>query len=127
MSACRRRLRIALQLGSIVLTVFSAAAARAQTPTGAAAKSAQPVAAEYPPHSFVESSEMMNSYNGNVTTDANGSALVQLPDAFSALNRDFSYQLTVIGTFAQSIVAEKMADNHSASRPACRTSRSAGR
>jgi hypothetical protein len=96
----------------MVLTVFSAAAARAQTPSGAAATSAQFVATEFPPHSFVESPEMMNIYNGNVTTDANGSALVLLPESFSALNRDFRYQLTVIGTFAQSIVAEKMTDNH---------------
>ena len=48
-------------------------------------------------HSFVESPDMMNVYNGNVTTDAKGYAVVQLPDWFEALNRDFRYQLTVIG------------------------------
>ena len=67
---------------------------------------------KYLSHSFVESPDMMNIYNGNVTTDANGDATVQLPGYFSALNRDFRYQLTVIGTFAQSIVAEKLRDNH---------------
>jgi hypothetical protein len=67
---------------------------------------------KYLSHSFVESPDMMNIYNGNVTTDGNGDALVQLPGYFDALNRDFRYQLTVIGTFAQGIVAEKVKDNH---------------
>jgi hypothetical protein len=54
---------------------------------------------------------MMNVYNGNITTDANGMAVVELPDYFMSLNRDFRYQLTVIGTFAQAIIKEKMANN----------------
>ena len=49
----------------------------------------------------------MNVYNGNVTTDANGDATVILPDYFEALNRDFLYQLTVIGQFAQAIVKDR--------------------
>ncbi len=63
-------------------------------------------------HSFVESPDMMNIYNGNVTTDASGEAAVQLPDWFETLNRDFRYQLTVIGQFAQAIVAGKVASHH---------------
>ncbi len=59
-------------------------------------------------HSFVESPDMMNIYNGNVVTDANGDAEVRLPDYFESLNKDFRYQLTVIGTFAQAIIAEKI-------------------
>ena len=47
-------------------------------------------------HSFVESPDMMNIYNGNVTTDLRGYATIQLPEYFEALNRDFRYQLTVI-------------------------------
>jgi hypothetical protein len=62
-------------------------------------------------HSFVESPDMMNIYNGNITTDANGDAVVTLPDWFQALNKDFRYQLTVVGTFAQVIVAEKLKGN----------------
>ena len=62
-------------------------------------------------HSFVESPDMMNIYNGNVTTDASGQAIVELPEWFDALNRDFRYQLTVIGTFARAIVLEKIKDN----------------
>jgi hypothetical protein len=62
-------------------------------------------------HSFVESPDMMNIYNGNVTTDEAGFATVILPDWFEALNRDFRYQLTVIGQFAQVMVAEEVQDN----------------
>ncbi len=62
-------------------------------------------------HSFVESPDMMNIYNGNATTDGRGSAVVQLPEWFETLNRDFRYQLTVIGQFSQAIVASKVA-NH---------------
>jgi hypothetical protein len=62
-------------------------------------------------HSFIESPDMMNVYNGNVTTDANGDAEITLPDWFEALNRDFRYQLTVVGQFAQAMVASKIAAN----------------
>ena len=62
-------------------------------------------------HSFVESPDMKNIYNGNVTTDATGSAIVTLPDYFEALNRDFRYQLTVLGQFAQAIVSREIAGN----------------
>ena len=62
-------------------------------------------------HSFVESPDMMNIYNGNVTTDENGDATVTLPDWFETLNKDFRYQLTVIGTFAQAIVANEVKGN----------------
>jgi hypothetical protein len=63
-------------------------------------------------HSFVESPDMMNIYNGNVTTDAKGKATVTLPDYFDALNKDFRYQLTVVGgTFAQAIVSKEVSGN----------------
>ncbi len=66
---------------------------------------------KYLSHSFVESPDMMNIYNGNITTDTNGRAVVELPDYFAALNRDFRYQLTVVGQFAQAMVAEEVKDN----------------
>lgn len=62
-------------------------------------------------HSFVESPDMMNVYNGNIVTDEKGYATVKLPKWFETLNRDFRYQLTVLGQFAQAIVAEKIHDN----------------
>jgi hypothetical protein len=65
----------------------------------------------YLAHASIESSEMMNVYSGNLTTDAQGEATVQLTDWFEALNRDFRYQLTVIGQFAQAIIARKI-ENH---------------
>lgn len=61
-------------------------------------------------HSFVESPDMMNIYHGNVTTDAQGAAVVQPPEWFDALNRDFRYQLTVIGQFAQAMMASELAN-----------------
>ena len=62
-------------------------------------------------HSFVESPDMMNVYNGNVTTDQHGLATIILPNYFQALNRDFRYQLTVLGQFAQAIVLSEIHDN----------------
>ncbi len=62
-------------------------------------------------YTSVESPDMMNIYNGNITTDANGDAIVTMPNYFEALNKDFRYQLTVIGTFAQAIVMEKIKGN----------------
>ncbi|MGZ5393773.1 MAG: hypothetical protein ACXWD3_18615, partial [Mycobacterium sp.] len=66
---------------------------------------------KYLSHSFVESPDMMNIYNGNVTTDATGSATITMPAYFEALNRKFRYQLTVLGQFAQAIVSRKVAGN----------------
>jgi len=62
-------------------------------------------------HSFVESPDMKNIYDGNVTTDENGEAVIHLPEWFESLNRDFRYQLTAMGVFAQAIVAEKIKGN----------------
>jgi len=63
---------------------------------------------KYLVHSSVESSEMMNIYTGNVTTDTRGEAVVNLQEWFETLNGDFRYQLTVIGQFAQAIVGSKI-------------------
>jgi hypothetical protein len=59
-------------------------------------------------HSFVESPDMMNIYNGNVVTDASGTAIVTMPSWFEALNTDFRYQLTAIGQPAQAWVAAEI-------------------
>jgi hypothetical protein len=66
---------------------------------------------KYLRHSFVESPDMLNVHNGNVTTDANGEVTVVLPHYFEATNQDFRYQLTVIGKFAQAIVAHEIRNN----------------
>jgi hypothetical protein len=60
-------------------------------------------------HSFVESPDMMNVYNGNIVLDARGEAWVEMPDWFEALNSDYRYQLTPIGGAAPRLhIAEKI-------------------
>jgi hypothetical protein len=61
-------------------------------------------------HSFVESPDMLNIYDGVVTADATGEATVALPSWFMALNRDFRYGLTPIGEFAPLYIKAKVAD-----------------
>jgi hypothetical protein len=51
----------------------------------------------YLQHSFVESPDMKNIYDGTVRTNAKGFATVKLPAYFQALNTDFRYQLTILG------------------------------
>jgi hypothetical protein len=48
-------------------------------------------------HSFVESPDMKNVYDGVVVLDNKGKAEIELPDWFGILNKDFRYQLTAIG------------------------------
>ncbi len=55
-------------------------------------------------HAAVESDEVLNLYTGNVRTDAEGFAPVELPEWFETVNTDFRYQLTVVGQFAQAVV-----------------------
>jgi len=62
-------------------------------------------------HSFVESPDMKNIYDGVATLNANGEATIEMPDWFGLLNRDFRYQLTCIGGFAPVYIAEKLANN----------------
>ena len=67
---------------------------------------------KYLEHSFVESPDMMNIYNGIVVLDAKGEAAVSLPDYFQALNSDFRYQLTAIGAPGPNLyIAEEISGN----------------
>ena len=62
-------------------------------------------------HSFVESSEMKNVYDGVVALDPAGQVEVELPAWFEAVNRDFRYQLTPIGAPAPGLhIARKVSD-----------------
>ncbi len=63
-------------------------------------------------HSFVESPDMMNVYNGNIILNERGEAKVEMPEYFAALNRDFRYQLTPIGSFSELYVAEEIEENY---------------
>jgi hypothetical protein len=66
---------------------------------------------KYLQHASLESNEVLNYYSGNVVTGNTGKAVVQLPAYFEAINTDYRYQLTVIGTFAQAIVSKKIQNN----------------
>ena len=66
---------------------------------------------KYLNHSFVESPEMKNIYDGVVVLDASGERWVELPEWFEALNKDYRYQLTCIGGFAQVYIAREISDN----------------
>jgi hypothetical protein len=61
-------------------------------------------------HSFVESPDMKNIYDGTIVTDASGAAVVTMPAWFEALNTDFRYQLTTIGQPAQAWIASEIAN-----------------
>jgi hypothetical protein len=66
---------------------------------------------KYLTQALVESPDLKNIYDGNVTTDAKGEATVALPNYVEALNQDFRYQLTVVGQFAQAIVSSEINNN----------------
>jgi hypothetical protein len=68
---------------------------------------------KYLEHSFVESPDMMNIYNGVVALDSKGEASVNLPEYFQALNSDFRYQLTAMGAPGPNLyIAEEISGNH---------------
>ena len=63
-------------------------------------------------HSFVESPDTKNVYDGVAVMDANGEAWVDLPEWFETLNSDFRYQLTAIGASAPGLyIAEEISGN----------------
>ena len=62
-------------------------------------------------HFAIESNEVLNMYRGVVELDANGEAIVELPDYFEMININFSYQLTAIGTPQQPYVLTEIQGN----------------
>lgn len=64
----------------------------------------------YLAHSFVESDEMKNIYDGIAELDQNGTLQVILPRWFEVLNDTFRYQLTAIGRPAPNLhIAQEVA------------------
>ncbi|MDA3912410.1 MAG: hypothetical protein PF448_13735 [Bacteroidales bacterium] len=59
-------------------------------------------------HFCMESPEVLNLYRGNVMLDANGEAVVELPDYFESINTNFSYNLTPIGAPVNLYIKEKI-------------------
>jgi len=68
-------------------------------------------AKKYLSHSFVESPDMKNIYDGIAVLNAQGEAEVELPDWFEALNTDFRYQLTCIGSYTPVYIAQEIHDH----------------
>jgi hypothetical protein len=73
---------------------------------------------EYLYHSFVESPDMKNIYDGVVVLDEDGKARVEMPDWFQALNggaefsADYRYQLTPVGAAMPDLyIAQEIQDN----------------
>jgi len=63
-------------------------------------------------HSFVESPDMKNIYDGIAALDSNGEAIVTLPSWFEALNGDFRYQLTAMGAPGPNLyIAQEISNN----------------
>ena len=71
---------------------------------------------KYLSQSSLQPPDMMNFYNGNTVTDGDGNAVVVMPEWFEAVNRDFRYQFTVVGQFAQAIIASRISGNKSTIR-----------
>ena len=62
-------------------------------------------------HSFVESPDMKNVYDGVVVLDRKGKAEIELPNWFGMLNKDFRYQLTAMGSPGPNLyIAEEICD-----------------
>ncbi|MFP5265480.1 MAG: hypothetical protein ACLGJB_26635 [Blastocatellia bacterium] len=59
-------------------------------------------------HSFVESPDMKNIYDGVAVLNEKGAAIVSMPEWFEALNQDFRYQLTCIGGFAPVYIGQEI-------------------
>ena len=67
---------------------------------------------KYLSHSFVESPDMKNIYDGVAVLNSKGEAEIDLPDWFEALNQDFRYQLSCIGRSAPIYVSQEIRNNH---------------
>jgi len=64
---------------------------------------------KYLRHFSIESDEVLNVYRGNASFDANGEAIVTMPDYFEAVSSDnCTYQLTPVGAYAPLYIKEKM-------------------
>ena len=64
-------------------------------------------------HSFVESPDVKNIYDGIAELDANGTAVIQLPDYFMALNKDFRYHFFALDQAMPDLyIKDEVTDNH---------------
>lgn len=63
-------------------------------------------------HSFVESPDVKNLYDGVAKLDKNGEVVIKLPDYFMALNKNFRYQFFAINEAMPNLyIKEEIKDN----------------
>jgi hypothetical protein len=62
-------------------------------------------------HNAVEGPGYFTHYQGSAVLDADGTAWVELPDYFDALNKECTYHLTCVGAYAPVYVAAEVQDN----------------
>ncbi len=63
-------------------------------------------------HFCIESPEVLNMYRGTVILNANGEAIITLPEYFDAINIEPSYELTAIGKPAPNIYIKEEINNN---------------
>lgn len=63
-------------------------------------------------HSFVESPDVKNLYDGIAQLDIKGDATIQLPDYFEALNKDFRYQFFPLDEAMPNLHIKKEIENN---------------
>lgn len=63
-------------------------------------------------HYAMESPEVLNMYRGNIILDGDGEAIVTLPEYFSEININFSYNLTPIGQQAPNLFIKQEVDKN---------------
>lgn len=62
-------------------------------------------------HFSIESNEVLNMYRGTDVFDAEGRAVVNLPDYYNSINKNPSYQLTPIGAAMPNLFIESEVNN----------------
>lgn len=65
---------------------------------------------KYLKHFSIESDEVLNMYRGTIPFDANGEAIVELPDYVALVNVNYSYTLTPVGAYAPLYVKEEISN-----------------
>ncbi|HBS85987.1 MAG: hypothetical protein A2W91_08475 [Bacteroidetes bacterium GWF2_38_335] len=64
-------------------------------------------------HFCMESPEVLNVYRGTITLDASGEATVNLPEYFSSVNINFTYQLTPVGAACPGLYISREVEGNS--------------
>lgn len=72
----------------------------------------QDPANKYLRHANIESNEVLNLYRGVEQFDSNGQATVQLPDYYSVINKNPSYQVTPIGAAMPNLYIAREIENN---------------